>query len=129
MTPMTEAAPLPIRLARPGEAGVEFIKWLNDRARGNAALRQRLVAFIEEWDHLRDDIRQHKVREPTLEEYAKEWRVPVSSAYRRLQEFRAVVGMRYPGPLCDLLWDGMPKWNGEAVFRPKWLLAVEIVEV
>lgn len=119
---------MPIRLPQDDEEGIEFIDWLNRRLAGDRIARQRMVAFIEEWDHLRDEIRDREMREPTVEEYARRWNVAESSAYRLLDEFRRVVGMDYPGRLCQLLWDGMPKWTGRGpIPDPKWLLAIEVV--
>jgi hypothetical protein len=119
---------MPIRLPQNDEEGIEFIDWLNRRLAGDRIARQRMVAFIEEWDHLRDEIRDREMREPTVEEYARRWNVAESSAYRLLDEFRRVVGMDYPGRLCQLLWDGMPKWTGRGpIPDPKWLLAIEVV--
>jgi hypothetical protein len=119
---------LPIRLPQRGEKGVPFIDWLERQLGGDSAARQRMQAFIQEWDHLRDEIQQRELRDPTVEEYAERWNVAGSTAYRLLDEFRSATGIDYPGPLCRLLWDGMPKWSGRGpVPRPKWLLAVEVV--
>ncbi len=119
---------MPLRLPQDHEEGIEFVDWLNRRLAGDRIARQRMVAFIEEWDHLRDEIRDREMREPTVEEYATRWNVAESSAYRLLDEFRRVVGVDYPGRLCQLLWDGMPKWTGRGpIPDPKWLLAIEVV--
>lgn len=117
---------LPVRLPRAGESGVPFIEWLAERLDNDRIERQRLGAFIQEWDHLRDEIHQTEIREPTVEEYAVRWGVAVSSAYRLRAEFRRVVGLEYPGPLCDLLWDGMATAR-QAPARPRWILGVRVV--
>lgn len=77
---------------------------------------------------MRDDAQLQDSREPTLEEYAERWGVAISSAYRLLHEFRAALSVPYPGELCDLLWEGMPRWPSKRPVEPRWLLAVEIVE-
>lgn len=120
---------LPIRLAVDGEGGVEFIDWLDERLGGDRMARQRMVAFIEEWDHLRDELLESEGREPTVEDYARRWRVADSSAYRLLAEFRSTTGVAYPSALCQLLWDGMPRSTPGRVLPPKWLLAAEVVPV
>jgi hypothetical protein len=127
---MTMAMRLPIRLPRSGEHGIEFIHWLDRRVNGNRLRRERLVSFIQQWDHARDEVREREGRELTVELYAEYWNVSESSAFRILSEFRNATGIDYPGQLCDLLWDAMPHWTGRGpVPRPKWLLAVEIVPV
>lgn len=119
---------VPFRLPAKGERAVPFIDWLEQRLGGDRAARQRMTAFIQEWDHLRDEVRDRDLREPTIGEYAERWNVPESTAYRWLDEFRQAVGIDYPGPLCSLLWDGMPRFTGrEPAPQLQWLLAVEIV--
>src|SRR3954453_15966270 len=99
---------LPIRLPVEDETGIEFISWLDKRLKGDRLARQRLVPFIEEWDLLRDEVREREQREPTVAEYARRWGVAESSAYRLLEDYRQVFETDYPGRLWDLLWDGMP---------------------
>jgi hypothetical protein len=127
MVTRSNSRPLPIRLPRADEEGVEFIEWLNQRLGGDRAARQRMEAFIQEWDHLRDELLERDRREPTVEDYAARWNVAESSAYRLLAEFRQAVGNDYPNALCELLWDGMPRLTPGGGLQPLWLLAVKVV--
>jgi hypothetical protein len=120
--PTTQA--LPIRLPRKGEEGTPFIHWLDGRARANRQARERMIAFIQQWDHARDDVWNLKDREMTLEDYAEYWSVPEPTAYRHLAEFRKLTGIKAPADLCQLLWDGIPRGPGE----PVPLLKVRVVD-
>lgn len=115
---------LPIRLARTDEDGLAFIDWLDRRV--EPTQRRRLIAFIEEWDHLRDDLGAN----PTVKQYAERWSVPVPTAYRMLTEFRqAVPGEDTPDALVSMLWDGMPRWDGTpGRFVPAALMRVKVTE-
>jgi hypothetical protein len=119
---------LPVRLPEDGEEGVKFIDWLDARLGGNRLARQRLVPFIEEWDLLRDEVRQRERREPTVAEYGKRWSVPESTAFRLLEEYRQVFRTDYPGPLCDLLWNGMPRLTGSGSQEFGTLMTVKVVD-
>jgi len=130
---MTTSIPFPLRLAREGEDGVEFITWLSEHCGGAKPKTDRLTAFIQAWDHLRDEVRDEDPSrtDPTVEEYAARWNESVPTVYRMQAEFRELFPTeRTPGRLCDLLWDGMPKWGSGTRPDPpiKWLLAVEVVE-
>ncbi len=94
---------LPIRLAKKGEAGTPFVDWLDLRLGGDRQARQRMEAFVQEWDLLRDEVG----REPTVSEYAKRWNMAESTAFRFLEEFRRIFKIEYPGPVCALLWSGI----------------------
>jgi len=118
---------LPIRLPVEGETGIEFISWLDTRLNGDRLARQRLVPFIQEWDLLRDEVLEREQREPTVSEYARRWGVAESSAYRLLEEYRQVFNTDYPGRLCDLLWDGMPRFTGTGFQELGSLMAVKVV--
>jgi len=92
---------LPIRLPdSPGE-GASFIDWLHE-FEPRRQLRDRLIIFLQQWDHQRDELG----REPSIAEYGREWNVPEAIAYRQSREFRRVFGAE-PGELSDLLWDGI----------------------
>jgi hypothetical protein len=119
---------LPLRLSRKGEEGVGFIDWLDDRLKADRLARQRLVPFIEEWDLLRDEVLEREGREPTLNEYAERWSVAESSAYRLLSEYRQVFLTKDPGPLCELLWDGMPRLGGPGPQEFGSLMAVKVID-
>jgi len=95
---------LPVRLAKPAEPGLPFLEWLDRRTGGNRRMKERQVAFIQQWDHLRDEL----PAEPTAEEYAARWRTSVATSYRLLAEFRTLFpGQRDPGALVSLLWEGL----------------------
>jgi hypothetical protein len=120
---------LPIRLPRDDEEGIEFINWLDNRLGSDRLARQRLVPFIEEWDLLRDEVLERERREPTLSEYAARWNVAESSAYRLLSEYRQVFASEDdPGPLCELLWDGMPRLGGPGPQVFGSLMAVKVID-
>lgn len=103
--------PSPFRPALPREDGQAFVDYLDARCGGDRRLRERLLVFLQQWDHLTDD----KAREPTVEEYAVRWRVSVPSTYRILDEFRDVFPTEAtPQRVLAALWDGMgrPYWHG-----------------
>ena len=120
---------LPIRLPLEDEEGVEFINWLDGKLSSDRLARQRLVPFIEEWDLLRDEVLERDRREPTLSEYAARWNVAESSAYRLLSEYRKVFGSEHLGPLCELLWDGMPRFGSPGQQEFGSLMAVKVIDV
>lgn len=116
---------LPLRLPKPGERGEPFIDWL--RRGRDKRLVERMTAFIQEWNHLRDDLCQvdSARQDPTVEEFADRWQVPVPTAYRMQAEFRSIFPSEAtPARLIDLLTDGLPAGSGPYV----WLLAVQVVE-
>jgi hypothetical protein len=119
---------LPIRLPEAGEDGTPFADWLDQRLGGDRQARQRLEALVQEWDLLRDEIQERESREPTISEYARRWNMPESTVFRFLEEFREVFRVDYPGPVCDLLWKGMPRL-GSGGFEMMPLLGVKVVEV
>lgn len=115
--------PPPLRPALPREEGQAFVDYLDARCGGDRRLRERLLVFLQQWDHLADD----KAREPSVEEYAERWRVSVPSTYRILDEFRAVFPSEAtPRRVLDTLWDGMgpPYWRGRELLS---LLQVRVV--
>jgi hypothetical protein len=117
--------PIRLRRPRPGEEGQPFYAVLERRC-GQKQRFDRMAAFIQEWDHLRDHA--SKPGEPTIEEFAEFWSTPAPTAFRMQAEFRSLFPpASNPGPLVDLLWDCMPDLATGA--RPKWLLAAEIVDL
>jgi hypothetical protein len=95
---------LPIRLAGPNAEGVPFRDWLARRTRGDRRTTERLLAFIQSWDHLRDESQDA----PSPAAYAARWRVSPATAYRLVDEFRTVFPSEAdPGRLLDMLWDGL----------------------
>jgi hypothetical protein len=111
---------------KPG-AGIPLIDWLKTDRAGNPRSRRsldRMIAFIQQWDHLRDEMLQQGRGEPVVRDYQQRWEASPAATYRMLDEFREIFGPEAsPSELCDLLWNGMPKGPGPM----KWLLAVEIV--
>lgn len=114
---------LPIRLAEPNEEGILFRDWLARRTRGDRRATERQLAFVQQWDHLRDEA--PSTVNPAA--YAARWRVSQATAYRLLEEFRTVFPSEAdPGRLLDLLWDGLsPKYLGHG--RLGALIDVKVV--
>src|SRR5262249_42849117 len=98
-------APLPIRLARKGEDGEPFIDWLGAEAK-SWPKRDRLTAYIQEWDLLRDEMREREPGAvPSTPEYAQRWGLSIASAHRIAAEFGEVFPSEEdPGRVVDLLW-------------------------
>jgi hypothetical protein len=119
---------LPIRLPHGNEEGTPFADWLDQRLAGDRQARQRLEALIQEWDLLRDETMEREQREPTIGEYARRWNMAESTVFRFLEEFRAVFNVDYPGPVCELLWDGMPRLNSGGVEMVP-LLGVKVIDI
>jgi hypothetical protein len=118
-------AVLPLRLSRRHEVGEPFIDWL--RRGRDKRLVERMTAFIQEWNHLRDDICKGDSGrlDATVEEFAERWQVTIPTAYRMQAEFRSIFPSETtPARLIDLLTGGLPEGPGPY----KWLLAVEVLE-
>jgi hypothetical protein len=60
----------------------------------------RLVAFLQAWDLLRDELG----RPPTVEEYAKRFTVTAATAYRDRALFEEAFPRQSPDEVLDLLW-------------------------
>lgn len=81
-----------------------FRDWLARRTRGDRRATERLLAFIQQWDHLRDEAPD--AVNPAA--YAARWRVSPATAYRLVEEFRTVFPSEAdPARLLDLLWEGL----------------------
>ena len=122
---MLSASEIPIRLAGESDGGQPFSAWLLERA-GNEDAAGRIAAFIQQWDHVRDELLDREGREPTIADYADFWRFSENTAEAEFAEFRSATGISDPKLLCELLWDGMPRLN-EAPGGLKELLSVEVV--
>jgi hypothetical protein len=67
-------------------------------------LTERLTSFLLQWDHLRDETPGGV----TAAAYAARWKVSLATAYRLLEEYRAVLPTEEdPNRLLDLLWNGL----------------------
>jgi hypothetical protein len=117
-----------------GEVGIPFEEYLYARAgmvatgpQGPRELYQRVLIFIQQYDHLRDDRSFHgESGEPSMVEYAQRWRMTERSAYRALQEFVTVFPElgEHPEAICEELWNGIRKQAG-----PSSLMRVLSVKV
>jgi hypothetical protein len=104
---------LPVRHAVRSDDGVSFIDYLNRLADERGVLRQRQLAFINEWDCLVDDLG----RRPTPADYAERWKMPRSTVYSLLAEFRQLFpGQTDPTDLCREIWEGVAAQQHEAPF-------------
>jgi len=113
------------------ENGEEFVDFLYRRAqavtetpRQARALRDRLWIFLQQYDHLRDDLGPGNV---TVERYAERWDEPERSAFRAFAELASV----FPGDdpaeaICEELWNGIGRQAGQGQFMQ--LGAVKVVE-
>lgn len=102
---------IPFRPALPAEPGQEFVDYLDGRCSGDRRLRERLLVFLQQWDHLADDLGEA----PSADAYADRWHVSVPSTYRLLDEFRRVFPTeRTPARVLEALWQGLakPYWRG-----------------
>lgn len=89
-------------LIRPEQSleGTPFIDYVQTRVGRRPA--QRVLAFIQEWDVLADELG----REPTLEEYQRRWQMSRATAYNDQRLFQqAFPGDRTPRRILDALWD------------------------
>lgn len=128
------AHPLAFRAVKRGEDGTEFVDYLYERATAVADtptqarnLAQRVWIFLEQYDHLRDDLHASgELDEPTVEQYAERWRMPLRNAYREFADFgRLFPGERDPGRVCAELWEGISRQAG----RSGMLMEVRAVKV
>jgi hypothetical protein len=69
----------------------------------------RIVAFVAAWGIVRRDLG----RTPTVDEYAAGWKVPRSTSYKHLGEFRACFGLDTPDPILDRLGDRVEVGRGD----------------
>lgn len=122
---MSSADEMPIRLADGDSGGQPFSAWLLERE-GNTDAAGRIAAFVQQWDHARDELLDREGREPSIEDYAEFWRFRKSAAESEFAEFKGTTGISDPKLLCELLWDGMPRLN-EKPGELRELLSVEIV--
>ena len=111
--PRRADTPLPFEAVSGPTRGQEFVDFLYDRCLGLTdtptqarALARRLWAFLQEYDHLRDELQES--REPTVEEYAERWRMPLRTANHAFAEFFSVFPSEQdPGRIAAELWKGI----------------------
>jgi hypothetical protein len=97
-----------LRAPLPGEPGEAFDDLVRRRA-GNSAIAREVLAFIQEWGHVEDDLE----RPATIEDYIQRWRVSEYEARERLRLFHQVLpGEHDPGSVWRLLWDSVPAREG-----------------
>lgn len=114
--PRRAEIPLPFEAAAGRARGSEFVDYLYDRClrltdtpTQARALARRLWSFLQEYDRLRDELLQaNELREPTVEEYATRWRMPIRTANHAFMEFAAVFPTEQdPGRISEELWKGI----------------------
>lgn len=127
------ALPLAFRAVDRAEDGTEFVDYLYERATAVAdtptqarSLAQRAWIFLQQYDHMRD--RMHAdgdACEPTVEQYAERWRMPIRTAHRAFAEFDSLFpGEADAGRVCRELWDGIGRQA-----PPRRLMALAAVKV
>jgi hypothetical protein len=86
-----------IPMASPG--GVPFIDYVQARVGRRSA--QRVLAYIQEWDVLADELGA----EPTLQQYQERWKMSRATAYNDQRLFQqAFPDERTPRHILDSLW-------------------------
>jgi hypothetical protein len=97
-----------LRAPLPGEPGEAFDDLVRRRA-GDSAIAREVLAFIQEWGHVEDELD----RPATIEDYVQRWRVSEYEARERLRLFHQVLpGEHDPGSVWRLLWDSVPAHEG-----------------
>jgi hypothetical protein len=108
---------LPFHHAARGESGIPFIQYLIARIGSDPQRRERVYAFIDGWDDIIDGSNEP----PSVKRYAEYSRLPLSTSYERLEEFREVFPTEAdPTRLVDEIWEGLGQQqplSGEPV---KW---------
>lgn len=95
-------APPDLRLPVPGEAGTPFDEIVLARAGGDHSRTREVLAFIQEWSVLSDDLGE----EPTLAAYAERWRTDLETARFRNEQFRSLFPTETsPRRVLALLWE------------------------
>lgn len=95
------------------DEGVPFIDFLARRVERlglsttvTSNRRTDLLAFIQQYDHLRDEKRDDgDAAPPTPDEYAERWNVSRRAAFAIYASCREVLGEE-PDAVVDVLWDG-----------------------
>jgi hypothetical protein len=101
---------LPFEHAQQGAPGQAFIEYMDELVCHDRQARQRQMALIHEWDYLTDHC-GHRI---TADEYAEYWKIPRSTVYALLREFRALFPEQDdPTAICEEIWAGVQAQQGE----------------
>jgi hypothetical protein len=94
---------LPFRHAKRGEDGVHFNEYLIERI-NDPQRRERVATFIDDWEHIIDG----SYETPSVKRVAEFSRLPLSTEYQRLEEFRKVFPTEDdPTRLVNEIWNGI----------------------
>jgi hypothetical protein len=100
---VTPRSKLPFRHATRDESGIPFFEYLKDRI-GDPQRRERVYTFIHDWEHVTDG----STEPPSVKRVAEFSRLPLSTTYQRLEEFREVFPSEQdPSRLVDEVWEGI----------------------
>jgi hypothetical protein len=95
---------LPFRHAKRGEDGIPFIRYLVERIGDDPQRRERVYTFIHDWEHIIDG----SYEPPSVKRVAEFSRLPLSTEYQRLEEYRNVFPTEEdPTRLVNEIWDGI----------------------
>jgi hypothetical protein len=109
-----------VRPAGVGEAGRPLVDFVHDRVGSRRA--QRALAFMQGWGVVADELG----REPTVEEYARRFQVPIATAFRDQATFReAFPEETTPDRLLGLLWDELARAGRRHLLSQPVRVAVE----
>jgi hypothetical protein len=97
-----------LRAPLSGESGEAFDDLIRRRA-GDTAIAREVLAFIQEWGHVADELD----RPATIEDYIERWKASEREALERLILFQQVLpGEDDPSAVWNLLWDTVPAYEG-----------------
>jgi hypothetical protein len=117
--PLSESVPPRLRIERDGDGGIPFDVLVMNKAGADRDLGREVVAYIQEWGWLVDQLG----RSPSFEEYAERWKVDLPTVRVRNGRFaRLFPTEETPERVWNLLWSGA---RGESFMR---LMGVPVVE-
>lgn len=102
-----------LRVPQPGESGEAFDDLVRRRA-GDPSIAREVLAFIQEWGRVVDELQRDGLDRPaTIEDYLQRWKVSEQEAREHLRLFRQVLpGEDDPGAVWQLLWNAVPGPGG-----------------
>jgi hypothetical protein len=117
---VTATALSTLRAPAPGEHGEALDDLVRTRA-GSPEIAREVLAFIQEWGHVADELRRAGIdRTATIEDYIQRWNVSDGEAANRLSLFRQIFpNENDPGALWRLLWDMVP--SSDATHAPAFV--------